>query len=103
MIIEINNISDSNNLPWGNVKGNERIIQNIKNILNTYKHEVPYNRDLGISPDIIDKDINTIKSIITEDVFDNIKQNEPRAKLKSITVDEVTSDGQIIATVTIEI
>jgi phage baseplate assembly protein W len=101
MIIEINS-SNAPSLDWA-AKGTERIIQNINNILHTYKYEVAYNRDLGISPDLIDKDVETMKSIIAEDLFDNIQKNEPRAKLKSVTVTEVTADGEIIAELKIEI
>lgn len=101
MIVTIDS-SRGNILDWS-AKGKDRIIQNIFNILNTYKYEVAYNRDLGISPDILDKDVETMKSIITEDLFDNIKKYEPRAVLKSVEVTEITADGKIIAVVKIEI
>lgn len=103
MIVQIENDNNSSNLPWGKAKGKDRIVQNVKNILNTYKYEVAYNRNLGISPDIIDKDVETMKSIIMEDLFDNIKQYEPRAKLKAVEIKEITSDGAISAAITIEI
>ena len=91
-----------NVLNWA-AKGQDRIIQNIYNILNTYKYEVAYNRNLGISPDVIDKDVETMKSIITEDLFDNIKRYEPRATLKSVEVKEISSDGKIVAVIKIEV
>ena len=103
MIIDIANDTNNSNLPWGKAKGTDRIIQNVKNILNTYKYEVAYNRNLGISPDILDKDVETMKSIIMEDLFDNIKQYEPRAKLKAVDIKEITADGAISAVITIEI
>ena len=104
MIVKLNTgDNNSSNLPWGNAKGNDRIIQNVQNILNTYKYEVAYNRNLGISPDIIDKDVETMKSIIMSDLFDNIKQYEPRAKLRAVEIKEITSDGVISAVITIEI
>ena len=102
MELTINNNSTAK-LPWGEAKGNERIAQNIINILNTYKYEVAYNRGLGISADILDKDTETMKGIIIEDLFDNIKANEPRAKLRAVEIEEVTADGHIVAVVTIEI
>ena len=56
-----------------------------------------------MSPDAIDKDVETMRGIITEDLLDNIKEYEPRAKLISATVKEITEDGGIIAVVQIEI
>ena len=101
MIVTIDN-SKEFVLDWS-AKGNDRIIQNIYNILNTYKYEVAYNRDLGISPDIIDKDIETMKSMITEELFDNIKKYEPRATLKAVNVKTITEHGEVIAEIKIEI
>lgn len=102
MIVNITNDNDNSNLLW-KAKGTDRIIQNVKNILNTYKYEVAYNRNLGISPDIIDKDVETMKSIIMQDLFDNVKQYEPRAKLRAVDIKEITPDGAISAVITIEI
>ena len=101
MIITIDN-SNEVNLNWA-AKGTDRIVQNIYNILNTFKYEVAYNRDLGISPDILDKDVETVKSIIMEDLFDNIKKYEPRARLISVNIKSVSEDGAIVAEIKIEI
>ena len=101
MILQIDN-STSTELNWC-AKGTERIVQNIVNILNTYKYEVAYKRNFSISPDIFDKDIETMKSILIEDLFDSIKENEPRATLKSVTIKGVSDDGGVIAAVEVEI
>lgn len=103
MIVNIDTSTQSNRLPWFEAKGTDRIIQNIKNIVNTYKYEVAYMRGFGMSPDAIDRDVETMRSIITEDLFDNIKEYEPRATLKSVTVKEITADGGVVAVVQIEI
>ena len=103
MVVTINTTENNNTLSWGRTKGKDRIIQNVQNILNTYKYEVAYNRNLGISPDIIDKDVQTMKNIIMEDLFDNIKQYEPRAKLLSVNIDDISMDGHIKAVIKIEI
>lgn len=101
MIVQIDN-SVSTGLNWC-ARGKERIVQNVVNILNTYKYEVAYMRGFGMSPDALDKDVETMKSIITEDLLDNIKEYEPRATLKSVNVKEITADGGVIAVVQIEI
>lgn len=89
-------------LNW-TAKGTERIVQNIFNILNTYKYEVAYNRDFGMSPEMIDADTETMKSIIMEDLFDNISKYEPRAILKSVDIQDITDDGTVVAVIKIEV
>lgn len=103
MILTIDTSEQSNKLPWFEAKGTDRIIQNIKNIVNTYKYEVAYMRGFGMSPDAIDKDVETMRGIITEDLLDNIKEYEPRATLISVNVKEINEDGGVIAVVQIEI
>lgn len=95
--------TNSEQLPYRRLDRVDRVVQNIRNILNTYKYEVAYNRDLGINPDIIDKDTETMKSIIMQDLFNNIQKYEPRATLKSVDIKEVSSDGKITAEIKIEI
>lgn len=101
MVLEIDNTTTTG-LDWC-ARGKERIVQNIVNILNTYKYEVAYMRGFGMSADAIDKPLEEMRSIITEDLFDNIKQYEPRATLKAVTIKEINEDGGVIAVVQIEI
>lgn len=101
--IMIRSNTDITSLPYRNLDRTDRIVQNIRNILNTYKYEVAYNRDLGISPDIIDKDAETIKSMVMADLFDNIKKYEPRVTLKAVDITEISTDGKITATIKIEV
>ena len=101
MILQVDN-STTPSLNWC-ARGTERIVQNVVNILNTYKYEVAYKRGFSISPDIIDQDIETMKSIMIEDLFDSIKENEPRATLISVTIKEISADGGVVAVVQIEI
>lgn len=103
MIVDIDTSTEKINLPWGRSSGKDRIVQNIVNILNTYKYEVAYNRNLGISPDILDTDVETMKGIIIENLYDNIAKYEPRARLISVNIKEVTADGHISAAVQIEV
>lgn len=98
LIIDNSNVR----LNWA-AKGYDRIVQNILNILNTYKYEVAYERGLGISADILDKDAETVKSIIMENLFDDIKRYEPRATLKTVDVQSVGEDGHITAVITVEV
>ena len=103
MILTIDTSERGTYLPWFEARGKDRIIQNIKNIINTYKYEVAYMRGFGMSPEAIDSDVETMKTIITEDLLNNIKEYEPRATLKSLTVKEISADGGVVAVVQIEI
>ena len=103
MILTIDTSERGTNLPWFEAKGTDRIIQNVQNIVNTYKYEVAYMRGFGMSPEAVHTDVETMKSIITEDLLDNIREYEPRAKLISVTVTEISADGRVVAVVQIEI
>lgn len=88
-------------LDWS-AKGKDRIIQNVLNILRTYKGEVAYNRAFGISPDIIDKPADEVQAIIADDLSARIAQDEPRAQLLSVTASHSAS-GDIVIAVRIEV
>ena len=94
--------SKSLELNW-TAKGNDRVIQNVYNILNTRKSDVAYNREFGISPDVFDNDVETSKILLMEDLEEQIRINEPRAKLKSIDIQGVTAEGEIAVVVKIEV
>lgn len=87
-------------LNW-NAKGTERKVQNVLNILRTYKGEVAYNRSLGISSEIIDKPIDEARAILAEDLATNIEQNVTGVRLVSLAVEE--ADGDIVIRATIEV
>lgn len=90
-------------LPWRKLGRKDRIVQNIHNILSTYKYEVAYNREFGLTPDIIDQPLDVAKDLIAEDLRYNINSYEPRANLVSVDVQGIDADGSVVAIVKIEI
>jgi phage baseplate assembly protein W len=88
-------------LDWS-AKGKDRIVQNVLNIMRTYKGEVAYNRGLGISPDVIDKPADEVQAIIADDLSARIEQDEPRARLLSV-VTSYDASGDVVVTVRIEV
>jgi phage baseplate assembly protein W len=88
-------------LDWS-AKGKDRIVQNVLNILRTYKGEVAYNRAFGISPDVIDKTADEVQAIIADDLSARIEQDEPRARLLAVSAKNNES-GDIIVSVQIEV
>ena len=89
-------------LNWS-AKGTERKVQNVLNIIRTYKGEVAYNRSLGISSDIIDKPIDEARAIMAEDLTTNIEQNVTGVRLVSLSVEEAGETGDISIKATIEV
>lgn len=88
-------------LDWS-AKGKDRIVQNVLNIMRTYKGEVAYDRGFGISPDVIDKPADEVQAIIADDLSARIAQDEPRAQLVSVTASHDAS-GDIVIFVKIEV
>lgn len=80
--------SSDTSINW-NAKGAERILQNVNNILNTIKNEVPYDRLMGRDPDNIDSVLNKSKYSIMEETYTLINTYEPRATVKSVDIEGV--------------
>lgn len=93
------NIYSNEGINW-NAKGNERIIQNVRNLLNTMRYEVAYDRVMGRDPSIIDKSYNVKDKIIAE-TYELIEEYEPRAIVKD--VDVLNDNGEIIIKVVMDI
>ena len=93
--------SCNNNINW-NAKGNERIIQNINNILNTIQYEVAYDRVFGRNPEFLDKNFNDIKGLLIAETFDLINEYEPRATILNVDCNQLES-GEIEIKVVVDI
>ena len=94
--------SDEEQIEWG-AKGNDRIVQNVRNILRTRKFEVPFLRDMGISPDLIDSSINQIKADITTGVIELINTYESRANILDVKLETADENGDCVIAVTMEV
>lgn len=77
--------SNKNYLNW-NAKGDERIIQNVNTILNTFKDEVPYDRLMGRNPDNLDKPLEKVKNKIIEETYDLVNTYETRVTVKEVNI-----------------
>ena len=94
--------SNSSLLDW-NAKGDERIVQNVLNILRTRKYEVPFERELGINPDLIDADPRTIQNEIITHVTETINTYEPRATVVEVRIETVDENGDYVIAVDLEV
>lgn len=64
-----------------NAKGEERVLQNVSNIVNTIKGDIPFMRDFGVT-DFTDTQLD--KNKIISDTHDAIKTYENRAEVTSV-------------------
>jgi phage baseplate assembly protein W len=94
-------VSSNETLINWNANGTERILQNVNNILNTIKYEVPYDRLMGRDPNNIDTVLNKSKYSIMEETYNLINTYEPRATVKSVDI-EGTESPIIKVVVTID-
>lgn len=78
--------SDLQSINW-NATGNDKIVQNVCNILNLIKNEVPYARDKGRDLSNIDSTSNFSRYKLIEETYDLVEKYEPRAKVEDVIVD----------------
>lgn len=89
-------------LNWA-AKGAERIIQNVYNLINTWKYEVAYHRTMGMSTAFLDKPYNTAAALYVSEVYKIVSAYEPRAEVKDVKISSIDNDGNIGFKVVIEI
>lgn len=80
------------NINWG-ATGNERIVQNVLNIINTWKYEVAYNREMGIDSRLLDKPKDIAAAQYIAEVYRIVPIYEPRAEVKEVTFLQVDDEG----------
>lgn len=89
-------------LNW-NSQGNERIVQNVSNIISTWHHEVAYNRKMGIDPNLLDSPQNVAIAKYISEVFRVVPEYEPRATVKEVNFIGSNDDGDLKFMVVIEV
>lgn len=94
--------SNDESIDWG-VSGNERIVQNVKNILRTRVFEVPLMREMGINEDFIDADSQSVKSEFVAHVTEVIKKYEDRVTVRNVSIESYDEDGNYVIAVELEV
>lgn len=72
-------------LDWS-AKGSARVLQNVYNLLNTYKYEVAYDRLIGLDAGIIDKPMSQVGGLLTAQIIEQVERFEPRAKISDVEI-----------------
>lgn len=89
-------------LNW-TAKGDERILQNILNLLRTWRYEVGFDRTRGVDPSILDKTLNDAAALYTAEIYRLIEDYEPRATLKDVAFLGIDDEGNLQFKVVVEI
>lgn len=101
MIYEIDTSLPSS-LNW-NATEDERVIQNIRNLISTWRYEVAYDRTKGLNPKILDMPAGAAQALYISEIYRLIQTYEPGVKVKNVKLIAINPDGQIIVKVVVEI
>lgn len=101
MIYEIDT-SNQHQIKWGS-KGADRILQNVINLINTFRYEIAYDRTMGINPDLVDMPADEAGVRFANEVVSLITDREPRAEVKTVDYLGTDINGAIALKVVIEI
>lgn len=100
MIITV--YSNDTSIEWG-VSGEERIVQNVKNLLRTRQFEVPFMRAMGMNQDFIDSTVHTMKTEFTAHVKEVINAYEERANVVDVRIESCDESGEYVIAVDLEV
>lgn len=94
--------SNDASIDW-KATGVERIIQNVKNLVRTRQFEVPFMRNLGVNPDIIDANKEMIKTDIAKHIQEMINTYENRVTVGDVRIESCDENGEYIIAVELEV
>ena len=94
--------SNDASLNW-TATGDERIVQNVLNIIRTRMYEVPFMRDLGINEDFIDSNQDEMETDFTTHIREVINKYEPRANVVEVSVSACDENGNFVISVELEV
>ncbi len=80
----------------------EEIMQNVRVLLSTIKHDVPLAREMGLSTEYLGKPLPVAETLLYQTIADTLEEYEPRAELVSITFEQDTNSGTIIPIVEVK-
>ena len=81
----------------------ERIIQNVENLISTWKYEVAYNRVMGMDPTLLDQPLDIAVARYTSEVYRLVADYEPRAKVKEVAFTGLDDEGNMQFKVVIDV
>lgn len=100
MIVTVSNNDDS--VAWG-VTGDDRIVQNVRNILRTRPFEVPFMPTMGVNQEFTDSTPQKVKSELANHVTEVINTYEPRATVLDVSIESCDENGDYVIAVELEV
>lgn len=94
--------TEDRNIEWG-LKGKDRIVQNMLNIIRTKMFEVPFMREMGIDTDITDNTVAYVQNSITNKVIELAEKYEPRVTILNAILKGQDDNGNLIIEVEMEV
>ncbi len=89
--------SGEGGINW-NATGDDRIAQNVRNLINTYRYEIPYHRTMGIPGSLIDRPGPALMEIARVEIAQMLAVYEPRANVEDVQC-EMDEDGNVTVVV----
>ena len=83
--------------------GNNEVIRNLNIIYTTLQGTVPFDRNFGIDPDILDEPIDIAKAKLTVEIINQTQKYEERASVNEVSFDIDTENGKITPKVVVNI
>jgi phage baseplate assembly protein W len=91
----------SNQIINWNAKGHERILQNVVNLLGTFRYEVAYDRTIGRDPALLDSSMDKMVPLLIAETYELIDEYEPRAEV--VDVEILDDEADPVVKVVVEI
>lgn len=86
--------SNNEKIEWGLVE-EERVLQNVLNLVRTRKWEIPFMYDVGISQEFTDNKLSYIEAELTDEIMELVEKYEPRAKVVEVTLISVDENNNL--------
>lgn len=80
----------------------EEILQNVNTILTTLEGSVPFDRDFGLSAELLDLPINEAESLYVVEVVTKVRKYEPRVAVEHVNF-RGDAEGKLIPRVVLRI
>lgn len=87
-------VRSGNSLIDWTAKGDDRIAQNVRNLINTFRYEIPYHRTMGVPGSLIDRPVNSLMEEARVDVAQMLAVYEPRAVVQDVQC-SLAADGGV--------
>lgn len=87
-------VTETKKINWNVTDGIDEVLQNVAFILSSIKGTCPMDRDFAWDPNI-DAPIEVSKALLASRVKEVVEQNEPRAEVIEIIVEEHHETGEL--------